>query len=799
MIKHNLLLFFRNIKKYKVTFFINLIGLSTGLASVILIYLWVNDELKINAFHENDSHIYQVMQNLPEGDDIDTIIETPGLLARSLKSDIPEIKYASNVIAPNWFENEKGIISHEDTYFKARGQFVEKDYLKIFSWEIIQGDKNTVLTDKNTVLLSEAFAKKLFPDTTDIIGKTIDWVQESSSGKYVVNGVFKDVSNNSTAQFDVLFNYESILEANASNFKKWSNSNPETFVLLQEGSNIKQVNAKIKNYRREKYQSLRGTKYLHYIGTLFLQKYSDRYLYNVYENGVQTGGRIEYIFLFSIIAIFLLVIACINFMNLSTAKATTRLKEIGVKKVIGAHRKSLIKQFLFESLIMISFSLCVAFLTVILILPEFNHITGKSISLSLSLEVVLIILGITLVTGFIAGSYPALYLSRFRPIRILKGKLDTSIGETWARKGLVIIQFSISLILIVSVFIIHQQINFVQNKNLGYNKDNVIAISSEGNLYESNASFISEIKNIPGVLKATSFGHDLVGDAGGTGGVNWEGKDPNANIQFSNLEIDFDWFELLEIEVLQGRVFSDEYGNNEDKIIFNEAAIAIMGLKEPIGKTVKVWGKDRQIIGVVKDFHFESLHERVKPCMMQYYADLSNVLVKIKSGTENKTLSKIGAVYKEFNPGLTFEYKFIDDDYQSLYTAEKRVATLSKYFASIAFIVSCLGLFGLAAFTVEKKRKEIGIRKTLGQGTQQIVMLLSGEFMKLVFTAIAIGLPIGYLIITNWLSRFEYTIDLQISYFLIAGFTVLALACIAVGFQTVNAASRNPIDALREE
>jgi len=271
------------------------------------------------------------------------------------------------------------------------------------------------------------------------------------------------------------------------------------------------------------------------------------------------------------------------------------------------------------------------------------------------------------------------------------------------------------------------------------------------------------------------------------------------NIQFSNLEVNLDWFELLEIEFLQGRSFSDEYSNELDKIIFNEAAIKVMGFKNPLGKTIKLWGEDRQIIGVVKDFHFESLHERVKPCMMQYYPDLSNVLVKIKAGSEKETLSSIGAIYKKFNPGLTFEYKFIDEDYQSLYTSEKRVATLSKYFASLAFIISCLGLFGLAAFTAEKRQKEIGVRKALGQGTQQIIMLLSTEFTKLVCIAIFIGLPIAYLMITNWLSRFEYVIDLRISYFLIAGLTVLVLAFITVGFQTINAARKNPIEALREE
>jgi hypothetical protein len=390
----------------------------------------------------------------------------------------------------------------------------------------------------------------------------------------------------------------------------------------------------------------------------------------------------------------------------------------------------------------------------VLLLPEFNAITGKHLSLHFSVNFILSVLVITLITGLLSGSYPAFYLSHFKPAMVLKGKLNTSFSVAWARKGLVVFQFAVSIILIVSVLVVYKQIEFIQTKNLGFDKDNIISFKSEGRLNENQETFLQEVKNMPGVVNATSFGHDLFGGHGGTSGLDWEGKRPDDNIQFGNLEVDYEWFETLDIEMAEGRTFSREFGSDSAKIIFNEAAIAAMGLKDPIGKTVNLWGQDKQIIGVTKNFHFESFYEEIKPCMMQCYPNGRNVLVKIQAGMERKTIERIGDFYREYNQGLPFDYQFLDQDYQELYAAEQRVAILSKYFAGIAILISCLGLFGLATFTAERRLKEIGIRKILGSSEFGIVHLLSGDFTKMVLIAIVIALPLSYFIAHRWLESF---------------------------------------------
>ncbi|MDN5200995.1 ABC transporter permease [Fulvivirgaceae bacterium BMA10] len=799
MFRHNFLLTFRNFKRYKGSFFINLIGLSTGLACALLIYLWVNDEVHMDKFLKNDERLYQVKQNIPTADGPLTTDGTPGLLARTLIDEMPEIEYASSAITSSWFDAQNGVISIGDTHFKAKAQMVEEDYFNIFSWNIIHRGKDRLLPDKYAVLISDELATRLFQRTENIIGKTITWKHEDFEGEFHITGVFEKPPANSSTQFDLLFNYEFMLEKDADNLEHWGNSGPCTYLLVKAGTNIEALNDKIRDFRKTKYKALVGTKYLEHIGTLFLQRYSDQYLYDHYENGVQSGGRIMYVKLFSIIAVFLLIIGAINFMNLSTARASRRMSEIGIKKTVGASRKALMFQFLGESMLMTLLSSMVAILIVALLLPEFNAITGKQIELSFSKEVISSILAITLITGLFSGSYPALFLSRLRPISTLKGKMDFSTGEPWIRKGLVVFQFVISLILIVSVLVVYQQIEFIQTKNLGYNKDNIMSFVREGQQDTGAEAFMNELKNIPGVVQASTFGHDLVGDYGGTGAVVWEGKKPDQRINFGNLEMDYDLIEMLEIEMVAGRSFSKELGSNRTQIIFNEAAIAAMGLEDPIGKTIKLWGQEREIIGVAKNFHFESFYEKVKPCFIQCYPDLQNILVKIKAGMEKETLTRIEDFYQKHNKELPFDYRFLDEDYQALYAAEQRVSALSKYFAGIAILVSCLGLFGLVAFTAERRLKEIGIRKVLGSSELGIIKLLSGDFTRMVLVAIAIALPLSYLVTREWLKNFAYRIDLAWWFFISAGIMVLLIAWVTVGIQTIKVARISPTECLKDE
>jgi putative ABC transport system permease protein len=573
----------------------------------------------------------------------------------------------------------------------------------------------------------------------------------------------------------------------------WGSNGPSTFVTLIEGANQKAVSDKIADFVLKHNEQSNVT--------LFLRKYADLYLYGRYENGKEAGGRIEYVQLFSLIAAFILIIACINFMNLSTARASRRMKEVGIKKAVGANKGGLIAQYLSESIVISFLSMLLSLLLVWLFLPQFNEITDKKILLEFDWVSIASLFGVLLFTGVFAGSYPALYLSSFNTIRILKGEMRGSLGELWARKGLVVFQFTLSVILIVSVIAIYQQIEYVQSKNLGYDNDNVIFFGIEGKVKTSTETFLSEIRQIQGVVGASSSSHTFIGQNNNTSGLSWEGKNPEDKILFENVRVNHDLIETMRMELLEGRDFSNQNTADTLKIIFNETAIDIMGLEDPIGQVVKLWDQyDLEIIGVVKDFHFQSLHDKVKPLFIMFDPDNTYaIMVRIERGREKETLAALDKFYQDYNPGFVFDYAFLDERFERQYAAEQRVATLSQYFAGIAILISCLGLFGLAAFTAERRIKEIGIRKALGASSRGIVFLLSGDFTRLVVLAILIAMPISYYLISIWLERFAFRIEL--SYWLFVGSAVVALliAWMAVGSQAIKAANVNPSKCLRSE
>ncbi len=783
MIKYNLLITLRNIRNNKSSFFINLIGLSSGLACTLLIFLWVNDELSVDKFFVHDKQLFQVLQNTKNENGIETMEATPGHLAKALSEEIPEVKYAVTVI-PTSFNISKGTISLPDKHIKAESQYVSEDFFNVFPYNILFGDPNTVLSVKNNVVISDEMARKLFGNLENAVGKTINWDAQDISGTYTVTGVFELPTSNMTNHFDILLNYSLFEEINP--WTGWSNSSARTYVLLKENVSPGTFNEKIRDFIKSKEPNLDVT--------LFAQNYSDHYLHGYYENGKPAGGRIEYVELFTLIALFILIIACINFMNLSTAKALGKIKEVGIKKTVGAAKKNLIAQYLTESMVMTFISLGLALLVVRFLLIPFNGLTDKHLNLSFDLTQIIIILGTTILTGLFAGSYPALYLSRFVPIDILKGRFSPSVGESRARKGLVIFQFAASVILIMSVWVVFEQLTFIQSRNLGYNREHVIYF----NVVNTPPEMLSEIRNIPGVVNAAG-GNLIAGSLlGGTNGINWEGRNPDDNTFFSVKWVGYNLIETLGMEMAEGKAFSE---GSPNPIIFNETAIKQMGISNPVGQKVSVEGEERIIVGVIKDFNFESLYEKVKPCALfvapvQYAPTIS---VRISAGAEQTTLQNLEKVYAGFYPGQTFEYRYMDDDYQQLYAAEQRVSILSKYFAGLAILISCLGLFGLAAFTAERRTKEIGIRKVMGSSATEIVKLLSGDFTRLVVAAIVISVPVSYVIIHRWLESFAYRIDLKWWYFAGAGVITLLIAWITVGMQTVKAALVNPVECLKEE
>lgn len=784
MITHALKLAFRNFNRHKSSFLINLIGLSTGLACALLIFLWVNDELQVDKFHEKDERLYQVLEHQQYADEIMTTSSTPGLLAETLAEEIPDIEHAATLMWPSRFTLSVG-----EKSIKGVGRYVGPEFFHLFTFPLLHGQPEQVLSDLNSVVLSKSTAENIFGSMEQAMGQSVELDHEDV---FTVSGVFADVPTQSSMQFDFLLPYEKYKKDNEW-ILSWGNNSPPTMVSLVAGADREAVDAKIANFVKERNEDSNVT--------LFLKPFSERYLYGRYENGKPAGGRIEYVRLFSIIAIFILIIACINFMNLSTARASLRAKEIGVKKAVGAGRRSLIRQFLTESMLIALLALIAAVGMVGLFLGRFNLITDKEIALEFTPALFVAFVGIAIVTGLLAGSYPALYLSSFKPVSVLKGEIRASLGELWARRGLVVFQFTLSVILIVAVLVVYQQLQFVQHKNLGYDKDNLVYFYKDGRVADQTEAFLAEAKKLPGVKNISTIAHDLIGRQNNTSGLNWDGKNPDDLILFEHVRVNYDMLETIGVELKEGRFFSPQYGADSTKIIFNERAVEIMGMKDPIGKKITLWDEyEMEIIGVVKDFHFQSMHEGMNPLFFRLYPEQTWIaMARLESGREQEALKNLQAFYEEFNPGFSFEYEFIDEQYALQYAAEQRVATLSRYFAGFAVLISCLGLFGLAAFTADRKRKEIGIRKVLGASVANIISLLTRDFTRLVLFSILIGLPIAWLTTSQWLDRFAYRIELNPWFFLMAGLVVLLISWMTVGSQAYRSATVNPSDCIRDE
>ncbi|MEM6698816.1 MAG: ABC transporter permease, partial [Bacteroidota bacterium] len=751
MWRHNLLLSLRNFQKDSTTFLINLTGMTIALTCALLIYLWVADELSVDKFHIKDAQLYQVMKHStsPQGE-IYSFPWTPPPLAKALRTEMPEVEYSTSLRLRN--DDQQGILKHKEKQLKFTEQYAESDFFQMFTYDILEGDRDRFLKQKDEVVISDRLAQKVFGQTTDLVGKTFEWEKEPFSSIYKVVGVYKMPPANASMQFDLVFHFD-LINDNFPDNNKWTYGGPDTYIALKEGISPDAFQDKIGNYLQEK----SGEDYQ----ALFIRPYSDKYLYNKYENGKMIGGRIDYVWLFSIIALFVLVIACINFMNLATAKAAKRSKEVGVKKAIGASRGHLIGQYLSESVLLTLFSLFLALGIVFLFLPQFNFLTDKELTFAFSRKMFAFILGIVFLTGLLSGSYPAFYLSRFEAIEVLKGKIRRSFGDIWLRKGLVVFQFTVSIILIIAVLVVYYQIQFIQNKNLGFHKDQIIHFTRDGQLNENLNTFLAEIKNIPTVVNTAGMGSDLLENGSRTTGLRWEGYTEDNAIAFKYMRVGYDLLETMGVEMAEGRSFKEKFGKENNKIIFNEAAIQAMGLEDPIGKTVRQWGTDKQIVGVVKDFHFESLYEPIYPCFIFLDENTSEIMIKIEAGTEKTTLAQLDAVYKKFNDGLSLDYRFLDSDYAQFYASEERIAKLSKYFASIAILISCLGLLGLVTFSAQRRKREIGIRKVLGASTFSIVQMLSADFTKMVVVAILIALPISYYVASNWLKGFAFKIELQ--------------------------------------
>lgn len=782
MLQHALLLAFRHFRRYKGSFLINLTGLAAGLTSALLIFLWVNDERQIDQFHQLDDRLYRLISDSHSNE---TVLNTSLTVVDRLQEEMPEIE---TVVNSSW-ANLESSLSNEQEEFALTGEFATPAFFDVFSYPLIQGDPGKVLEQPHSIVLSETTARKLF-HTTDVVGKTVSWRWFSHEEEVAVSGVFKDVPARSSQQFDYVLSFD-IFESYFQARIERGNYLARTYLTLQSEADADQLNQKIAAFMQREYPESTWRP--------FVIPYASFYLHNTYKDGRAVGGRVTYVKLFSIIALLVLAIASINFMNLSTARASRRMKEIGIKKTIGASRRSLIFQHFLESVLLSAMAGLLALGAAQILLPQFNQLTGKELQLMADNQFLPIFIGIVFTTGLVAGSYPAFYLSAFKPTMIIRGKLETTFGEQWLRRGLVVFQFGISLILVAAVMVVHRQMDFMQNKNLGYQQDQILTFTTNGLQVEKQQLLLARLREIPGVVDASSITHALVGGQASNANLQWEGKDPEATIWFEHGYVNYGMLEMLNIDLISGRYFSENRGNEANKLVINQTAAEIMGFDDPVGKTVRIADDAYEVIGVTRDFHFESLHELVKPTYFRLNDRWAlKMAVQVEAGRERQAIADIEGLYKTFDSGFPFQFTFLNDDYQQKYVAEKRVSSLSRYFAVLAVLISFLGLLALSSFTAERRIKEIGIRKIMGASTRGIICLLSADFTKIVLVAIMVAVPLGAWVSNSWLNTFAYRIELEWWIFAGSGVMMLFIAWLSVGFQTLKAARMNPVSCLKE-
>jgi len=783
MLKNYLKIAWRNLLRHRIFSTINIFGLALGMTCSILIMLWVQDELSFDQFHKNGPQLYRVMANLNWGE-IQTGQNTPQPLAEALRKDIPEITHVVNMT--DWdfggLFKANGKINKE-----TKGRYASSELFQMFSFPLRQGNPKTALASPDAIVISQSLARKYFGDQ-EAIGQTITIKDQ---GDFQVTGLMQDIPHNSSLQFDFVLPMQQYVKQNAW-IKTWGNFNLTTFVQLRPDADFTKVDAQVQKYLPQNQPDQKAD--------LFLQPYTDMYLH-AYKAGKPDGGRITYLRLFTIVAVFILLIACINFMNLATARSTKRSKEVGIRKVIGAARSLLFGQFMGEALLTALLAVLFALVLVALLLPTFNTLTGKTITLHYADPVFLVSLtAITLLTGFISGSYPAVFLSSLEPVKVLKGSPKFGFKSLLFRKGLVVFQFTLSLILLVGTVVIYRQIHFIQNRNLGFNRENVISLNLEGDLAKNLGAFKQEILQRPGIKSITTSSNHPMSIYNSSGDLQWPGKSEKDASSVSGAWVDYDFFETLNIQIKEGRTFSRDFATDSSAYIINEAAADMMGMKKPVGQTVSFWNGKSKIIGVVKNFHSRSLHEPIKPLIILLEPrNASVILVRTEPGKAKEALASLEKAMRQYNPGFPFEYHFLDEIFEEQYKSEMVVGKLINYFAGLAIFISCLGLFGLALFTAEQRTKEIGIRKVLGASVASIITLLSKDFLKLVLVANLIAWPIAWWGTYRWLSNFAFRAEIGWWIFALAGVATVLIAILTVSFQAVRSAMVNPVKSLRSE
>lgn len=794
--------------KNKVYSVLNILGLAISLACFILITLYVIDELSYDRYHEKADRIYRINSDITMGES-QQLPFTSDMMGPTLKKDYPQVEEFARIYTSN---GSKLLRKGEEFIEENKVAHADSSLFRVFTLPLVAGNPNIALKEPRSVVISESAAQKYF-GSTNVVGETLETIQENA---YTVTGVMEDIPSNSHFNFDFIFSMDNDIYP----FGNYISHNFHTYLLLKEGTDPAEIEAKFNEYfdryvqpvakqvlninSRKEFEDAGNKLEYSLFPVTRIHLHSDRSM------EIMAGGNIQYVYIFSAVALFILLIACINFMNLSTARAAGRAREVGIRKVLGSARKQLIQQFMSEAILMALIAMILAVGIAYAALPAFNEVAAKTMSLGrvFQPDILMLLIALPFVVGLLAGSYPALFLSAFKPVQVLKGKLNLGAKGGTFRNALVVFQFATSIILIIGTIVVYQQLDYIQNKNLGFNKEQVIIVDEAYVLGSQVQTFKNEVQEMPGVQSSTLSGYIPVSSSSRNNNTfSKEAVLTNDNaFGMQNWNVDYDYITTMGMEIVQGRNFSRDYGTDSSAVIINETTARIYGTEDPIGK--EIYGVTNfetgelttyTIIGVVKNFHFESLRENIGPLGLFLGNSTGLASFKVNAANIPEVLGSIKQKWEAMSPGIPFSYRFLDEAFDEMYRTEQRLGKIALIFSILAILVACLGLFGLSTFIAERRIKEIGIRKVLGATVSGLVQMLSKDFLKLVLISFIIATPIAWYAMNNWLQDFVYRIELSWLYFVSAGFLALFIALSTVGYHAVKAAMINPAKNLRSE
>lgn len=813
MIKNYFKIAFRTLWKNKGYSAINIFGLAIGLATCLLITLYVTDELSYDKFNEQAANIYRINSDIQVGGGKLHMTQTSDMMGAVLKKDYPQVKEYTRIFSS---EGAKLVKKGEGFINEDRIVYADSSFFNVFTLPALEGNTKNALDEPNTVVITASTAQKYF-DATNVVGKTIEVKINETTTPFKITAVIKDIPHNSHFHFDFILSMKNV------NYEwgQYTSHNFHTYLLLQPGTDYKAFEKNFNQYivkyvlpYVQQFIKISSIDELRKSGNMLeysLIPLTKIHLYSDYNYELSASGNIQYIYIFSAVALFILLIACINFMNLSTARSASRAKEIGIRKVLGTERKTLVTQFLVESIITAYIAMIIALFITYLVLPLFNDVAAKTLSLTDLFNSIILpfIILLPVLVGLLAGSYPALFLSAFKPITVLKGNAQTGFKKSNLRNALVVFQFGTSVMLIIATIIVYSQLHYIQTTKLGFNKDQVLVIDRAYALGNNVNAFKNEVLALPGVTSATvSSFLPVTSSSRNDNTYSKEAvMDMKNSIDMQTWAIDYDYIKTMGMEIVQGRNFSKNFGSDSNAILITETTARLLGYTNPVGKNIYLPADDPNdktmvpipIIGVVKDFHFESLRQNIGPLCMRLANSSGLISFKISNGNANDLINQVENKWKALAPAMPFSYRFLNNSFDEMYRSEQRAGTIAIVFAVLAVFIACLGLFGLVTFMAEQRTKEIGIRKVLGASVANVVAMLSKDFLLLVIIACLFAFPLAGWAMYNWLQDYAYRISISWWVFLVAGTAALLIALITVSVQAIKAAIANPVKSLRTE